>query len=794
MKLFVEKDTQKIEEEFISAKEAAREFGYNPDYVARLCRKGKFESRRQDRQWYVNRAAAQTFFIAHAERIRKHRNELSRELSAVEIHMPFSGSQELVWHDGLTDYDLRMRVAPRSLRALLALKTRTSHTHALAHSLLNKKTVVGVVVLFLCVFALTSNVSSISTRIPPNVFTAAATSASGSWISQTLCSYFSLCSDSGAALTRAARDRAYEPVIVIEKSKAAAPAVSVQSAPSSVARVVQNITQPVIERIIERASASPLAGSFITDALLVSRLGDLETRLNQRISSIPGPMSGGGSSAPVYINTFGLSQKIDQLDSVTITNPTISGGSVVATSLNGLLGIGNGGTGTTTFTQGWIYSDGGTNTLAASTSPTVLAIIATSTSVASQLPYASSTALTVSGTAYFPAGIWNATGNVGIGTTSPYARLSVAGEAVAAYVSATSTTATSTFAGGILGTRAPTLPHTFSSWLTGASNAQALTAALVVNPASAVADSNLISASVGDSVRFLIDAEGDIFVNNITSVGSVTLSTTSASTFTVEGNTTLGDAITDVTTVNGTLTVAGTTTVASVAGKFGVGSTTPLAKLSVHANDGETNTTLFAVASSTASATTTLFSISNTGAITSTAGSAHTLPYASSTALTISGTASTSNLTVSNTTQLSNNLTGPLQAIGGLVSASSSLSAFYGGTGITSPSAAQILLGSYTGGGWQQLATSSLGLLTTNVTEGTNLYYTDARVQSFVHASSTIPKTYTNNTFTGSNIFSIATTTGKLSSYSFVETPYFNATSTTASQLPYASTTAVTAT
>ena len=39
-------------------------------------------------------------------------------------------------------------------------------------------------------------------------------------------------------------------------------------------------------------------------------------------------------------------------------------------------------------------------------------------------------------------------GNVGIGTTTPYAKLSVVGEAVAANITATSTTATSTFSGG----------------------------------------------------------------------------------------------------------------------------------------------------------------------------------------------------------------------------------------------------------------------------------------------------------------------------------------------------------
>ncbi|MBY0472750.1 DUF5011 domain-containing protein [Patescibacteria group bacterium] len=45
----------------------------------------------------------------------------------------------------------------------------------------------------------------------------------------------------------------------------------------------------------------------------------------------------------------------------------------------------------------------------------------------------------------------------------------------------------------------------------------------------------------------------------------------------------------------------------------GVGSTTPFAKLSVHAQNGDLNTTLFAIGSSTATATTTLFAVTNAG-------------------------------------------------------------------------------------------------------------------------------------------------------------------------------------
>ncbi|MEI7720120.1 MAG: helix-turn-helix domain-containing protein, partial [bacterium] len=50
-------------------------------------------------------------------------------------------------------------------------------------------------------------------------------------------------------------------------------------------------------------------------------------------------------------------------------------------------------------------------------------------------------------------------------------------------------------------------------------------------------------------------------------------------------------------------------------GSLGVGTTSPYATLSVHANNGSTNTTLFAIGSSTASATTTLFSVDNTGKV-----------------------------------------------------------------------------------------------------------------------------------------------------------------------------------
>lgn len=48
---------------------------------------------------------------------------------------------------------------------------------------------------------------------------------------------------------------------------------------------------------------------------------------------------------------------------------------------------------------------------------------------------------------------------------------------------------------------------------------------------------------------------------------------------------------------------------------IGIGTTTPFAKVAIHALNGETNTRLFEVASSTASATTTLFTVNNDGKV-----------------------------------------------------------------------------------------------------------------------------------------------------------------------------------
>jgi hypothetical protein len=117
--------------------------------------------------------------------------------------------------------------------------------------------------------------------------------------------------------------------------------------------------------------------------------------------------------------------------------------------------------------------------------------------------------------------------------------------------------------------------------------------------------------------------------------------------------------------------------------------------------------------------------------------------------------------TVTGNTTLATSLTGPLQAIAGLVSASSSLSDFYVSNALTISAAGSVDSAALTNFGtpfyqfFSATNTDALG-------QGSvNRYYADTLVQAFIHSSTTIPKMYSSNTFTGSNTFSgVLTLTG----------------------------------
>ncbi len=521
------------------------------------------------------------------------------------------------------------------------------------------------------------------------------------------------------------------------------------------------VKEPVIEqRTVEKTIEKTISGLSQNDldygiSSVKSELNNLNTNLTNKINNLSSDTS--RQTSAVY-NAVSLTNKIDNLSNTTLSNPTVTGtltnqtlsnsgnatisGTLTAggTSLSSLTVSGTSGlTGLATIalstTTNATITDNFWSNGATSIGDTDADILAIRSGVWSLTSTATSTVAMTNGLNFDSNTLVidpNAN-RIGLGTSSPYAKFSVVGPVVAEYFHATSTAATSTFGGQLVSGFAPTLAHSFGSWSVGASGANPSGASLIINPSSATSDSNLLSLSVNGSAKFLVDAEGDVFANAVTVVGGTTLSTTTAATFTVENNTVLGDSTTtDITYFNSRIADSLIPTGDNV---LDLGDSANW--LRWRTGYFGTSVGIGGTATSTGSQLTTsgayLIDSNNTLSINTANNKAVSfgtgnvsLPYASSTALTISGSA------------YIGSLNGPLQANNGLVSATTSITHQYGGTGLTStPSFGQILRG--TGSGYALVATSTLGINTSDVIEGSNLFWTNNRFDNRLSATTTLP-------------------------------------------------------
>ena len=178
-----------------------------------------------------------------------------------------------------------------------------------------------------------------------------------------------------------------------------------------------------MERTIERIVSGPTGSSGLSQSDLDSgissvrtELQNLNANLNNQINVLSARTSNQNSA--VY-NAVSLTNKIDSLSGTKLTNVTVSGVS----------GLTDSDIPDTITASNYLLLTGGT--------------ITGSTTISGQtnLSNATTSLLTVSN------GAWFSSGNVGLGTSSPYAKLSVVGPVAAEYFHATSTAATSTFSG-----------------------------------------------------------------------------------------------------------------------------------------------------------------------------------------------------------------------------------------------------------------------------------------------------------------------------------------------------------
>lgn len=221
------------------------------------------------------------------------------------------------------------------------------------------------------------------------------------------------------------------------------------------------VTQPVVERTVERVVREPSVPitSGVSEQFVFQRRQELDNKLSTQIQQVSA--SAASVSAP-QIQLIGHATKIDQLGAITITGPaisggsitnaTISGGSVTATGFSGVLPIESGGTGTSTApTYGKLLlgNSSGTYDLVATSSLGISGASGSGTvnsGTANALAFYPSTGAAVDDSDFLFVDDTN--NRLGVGTTSPYAKLSVAGEIVGAYFTGTAT-ATSTLAGGL---------------------------------------------------------------------------------------------------------------------------------------------------------------------------------------------------------------------------------------------------------------------------------------------------------------------------------------------------------
>ncbi len=320
-----------------------------------------------------------------------------------------------------------------------------------------------------------------------------------------------------------------------------------------------------VREVIERTEVVRPADVSSFQSKLDELNAGLRTQVSKLITDVANLYTATDRKATI-ITSFAPSQSINELQELKVDsgltvrsgNLTLSSGGITLSGSNGSLSTGGdltvSGSGTVSGTLS--ISGSATSSLAYGfTAATSGGSIGFGTTSPSQF-------FAVSGNTYL-------TGGLGLGTvtTSP-GGLQTTGMAVIGSNLDVRGGATSTFAGplvvtgalsvnaGVLTisststvttqlaiTRGAVTPHTFASWATGVANSAVTDSALLLNPASAVSDSNLFGIAIAGSPRFLIDAEGDIYGRNLILEGGTTQATTTLSgNLLVEGNAALGDA------------------------------------------------------------------------------------------------------------------------------------------------------------------------------------------------------------------------------------------------------------
>jgi|GEM_PF-3223859 len=379
---------------YIAVADAASAANLSSDYVARLCREQKVASTRVGKHWFVSEESLKAFIDRQKQKDEQRRDELAAErrmeyhlaasaglhrlkpeagvASTLAARAAFVGSHEAT--SGVPAYMIHPALDfLHKVTALITALSLVFGTYAFADRETAREVIVGVQQRSQQIHsALSREFLSALVVDARNVFAMAVTDPH----TAVATSQVAMTAAAGGTVDGLARRwNVFVDTIIFGAMFDVAPApriVSPQQTPSTVqlaatttsnssrsaegtsgnvARTVQYVTQPIVERVVETQRVSVVGG--VSEAFLTERLDEIRNDYMQRILATGSANS--TYTSQVY-NVVSQTNKIDNLGSVDITNSTItggtitgatiSGGSVTATGFDGVLGIGSGGTGT----------------------------------------------------------------------------------------------------------------------------------------------------------------------------------------------------------------------------------------------------------------------------------------------------------------------------------------------------------------------------------------------------------------------------------------------------------------
>src|SRR3989344_811092 len=614
---------------FISAKDAAKLVGYVPDYVGQLARGGKLEAKMVGRAWFVSRESIlkhreMNLSASGASRVADFLYGAPKAAQAKNVSVPFSvsernGSFESELSYGREDFSLMPSLGKKIISPIVGsnrplVPFLSKATALITPELMQKVAALAVSSAFVFgAYAATERgfianagafaasaaraVASISvndaravisdfTKNIPSYAAAgaeefASSAAAVSDIPDTARGFareiakaffrgtnflardarHSILSFLGAPVPGTGLAVSPPPAIPVEP-----PPVAPPQAPRSIVAAAERITTS--ERIIERVVIGEVSREELNEKLSI-----LNNKLSSEIYKISADGVRNTANITNVYQTVAHTNKIDKLRTVDIFEPTISGGSirnmdnVGATSVSGSTG------------------DFSTLTGGTASFSSTLSVTATSTL---------SSGLVVDTNTLF---VDAASNRVGIGTTSPYAVLSVVGEAVAARFTATTSVASvfpyaSTTALTVSGTASTTALVISNTAGTGTRCLQVSTAGVV--SANASGCGGAAGSAAGDDTQIQFN-DGDSFGANAAFTFDKTrslLTVTYASTTAISST---GDA-----------------DFATSGGNVGIGTTSPQTRLAL-SGYANSSSPLFLISTSTPTATSTALIVTSSG-------------------------------------------------------------------------------------------------------------------------------------------------------------------------------------